>query len=472
MRRLDNKKYNFAYTFIVVFFIIVVVLIIAFFKRFVNEKKESVVNNKKDELSEYTGINLENIKCTFYDYYSDSQVNSSSTPGPITDGNHPTDNTFKKFNRVLLDTKKYADPIESPAKWPLYVGMFSYGEYGYGYADKIDFVSMAFEVEDNESVDFDTKSYLAANSSIWAKSDVATTKLIDPVLDSDGDITQSNKETGKSCKLPFFDKTYLRTTKFRNSELPLGEVKENVNFPLVKSEINGVEYLSFNCLEDTVKFNSANNLEYQGKNKNSVTDADGENAFLPYNSPDEGNSEKINFGFGMKMELDFYMTDIGKNLGQDLKFEFKGDDDLWVFIDGILVLDIGGIHSATRGSFNLATMSSTVDCIRNNDIAFCDPEFADLEDREYSVEEMDNLGIVGKLQPEWGFLRNIETPFPQNLKDKLADTENKHKMTIFYLERGKKKSHLYISMNLPIKKISKNKKVVVTNGEVCSELKK
>ena len=450
--------------------IIGVVCGIFFIKSVIKGKAQYIQDEKNVKYAneEADSYEFRNIKCTVFDYYSDSQVNSSATPGEITDGICFPENGFTRFTRALLDSKKYADPVDSPAKYPLYIGQFAYGCFG---GENVDFVKMAFKTYDGEAEDFETNYWLSANTSSTNDTRTVTMGLVDTYLDDNGNIMQSNENTGKSGILPLFDKTFLSTTKHRNSELPLANVKEGVNFPLLVNNIDGVDYYSFNSAEDTVRFNGESNFVYQGKNTNSVLDKSGKKAFMPFNSPEDSNSEKLNFGFGLKMEYEFYMTDIGKFRGQDMIFEFKGDDDLWVFIDGILALDIGGTHGIVGGKINFATLSSTVDKVKNNDIAFSDPRFTIIEDREYTVEEMTNMGIIGKLSPEKGILYNVETPFPQDLKDKLSNIDVPHQLTIFYIERGMVQSNLCINMNLPSAKTDNKLGVVVTNGEECKEVK-
>ena len=76
---------------------------------------------------------------------------------------------------------------------------------------------------------------------------------------------------------------------------------------------------------------------------------------LPYSETEDKSSGIADLWFGMTMQVEFYMPSSGKVNGKDMVFEFQGDDDVWVYIDDVLVLDIGGCHGARRGSINFAT---------------------------------------------------------------------------------------------------------------------
>ena len=132
-----------------------------------------------------------------------------------------------------------------------------------------------------------------------------------------------------------------------------------------------------------------------------------------------GNDTKDNkYSFGMNLGADFYMPKDGKVNNQDMVFDFTGDDDVWVFIDGVLVLDLGGIHQALSGSINFATGKITYDKTQR----YGNPPAATITE------------AFSKAGETWD-----STPYKT------------HHLSFFYLERGDGGSNCKIRFNLPVK---------------------
>lgn len=141
-------------------------------------------------------------------------------------------------------------------------------------------------------------------------------------------------------------------------------------------------------------------------------------ASTPCFAPFGDDSENNKYSFGMNLGAEFYMPEYGKVNNQDMVFDFTGDDDVWVFIDDVLVLDLGGIHQALDGSINFATGKITYDRTQshgNHPAGTIDQAFAN----------------AGK---RWD-----STPYKT------------HHLSFFYLERGDGGSNCKIKFNLPVK---------------------
>lgn len=152
-----------------------------------------------------------------------------------------------------------------------------------------------------------------------------------------------------------------------------------------------------------------------------------DNQFIPYNTPD--NASNMDYGFTMCMTLKFLMEPDGKvhtydenghEIEQSMKFEFTGDDDLWVYIDGNLRLDMGGIHGPKSGTINFDKSAGGGSCVAK---VFYDD------------------GAV-------------------NTENKFNLPAGEHEMKVFYMERAQKGSNLKIRYNL----ISKNNLKIDPNG--------
>lgn len=146
---------------------------------------------------------------------------------------------------------------------------------------------------------------------------------------------------------------------------------------------------------------------------------------------DEGYNERLyktqgnnDFYFGMNIEASFYQPVGGKVNDEDMIFEFNGDDDMWVFIDGVLVLDIGGIHDAHSGSINFAT----------GEVKWTDCETGETPITETSTIREMFSGTSKEYTTEWN-------------GDTFANY-SAHDIQIFYMERGAGASNCKIRFNL------------------------
>ena len=199
------------------------------------------------------------------------------------------------------------------------------------------------------------------------------------------------------------------------------------------------DYYYFDSYTDVVRLDEENKRVdyYYNDNNQIVQDSDGINGFFPYNEAGDS-KEALNYVHGVKMELNFNMTKDGKIKGKPIEFAFTGDDDLWVFVDGYLVLDIGGAHIPISGNINFAEKKATVDVVKTQ-AAFSDT----YRDGNYNKNE----------GPEKGFEENVVYDFGKDSGEKLyeilSDTTRNHTLTIFYMERGKGNSNLKIKFNLP-----------------------
>lgn len=138
----------------------------------------------------------------------------------------------------------------------------------------------------------------------------------------------------------------------------------------------------------------------------------------PCFAPFGDGSEHDKYSFGMNLDAEFYMPEGGKVNNQAMVFDFTGDDDVWVFIDGVLVLDLGGIHQALDGSINFATGEITYGKTQSH----------------------------GK-QPA----RTIDQAFKEAGETWDSTPYKTHHLSFFYLERGDGGSNCKIKFNLPVK---------------------
>lgn len=295
------------------------------------------------------------------------------------------------------------------------------------------------KLKNNSNFDFSniTNIYLG----YWASGDIYI-----------NDIRFVGEIESTQVRLPYFDESFVTGN--------VGETISNLEFPFkkrLKTE-NGLDtyYYTFSSGKSGYKFNSSNitdvvrinretnNLDYWfdvSDNDNSiiVRDMNGtsgwgtgknEPGFFPFNNPlDSSNASKLNYGFGSKIEIQFKLTADGKvkNIhGKDvpIEFNFKGDDDVWVYIDNKLALDMGGAHSQTTGKIDFASRKSTVDNV----------VIGDLKSNSL-YQRVDSVTTDLKLADD------------SYTSDGKYDTNKVHTLTLFYMERGMIESNLYMDFN-------------------------
>lgn len=174
----------------------------------------------------------------------------------------------------------------------------------------------------------------------------------------------------------------------------------------------GDGYYGFDADSQYATYDKTSN-EFTWKYQN-CTDQSSTPCFAPFGN---GTADD-KYSFGMNLGAEFYMPKDGKVNNRDMVFDFTGDDDVWVFIDGVLVLDLGGIHQALDGSINFATGKITY----NKTQSHGNPPAATITE------------AFRKAEKKWD-----PTPYET------------HHLSFFYLERGDGGSNCKIRFNLPVK---------------------
>lgn len=191
-----------------------------------------------------------------------------------------------------------------------------------------------------------------------ASKDVAQ-GIVGKNLDDGNLITSYTNENGDPVKVPFFNEdAYPNQSKYMR-------FYNNLQFPFTKTTNDkGVSTYSFDSAKNTVYYDY-DNKKIVRKDDLKIHDASKDNSigYFPFNStdPDQSAKDNLNYGFGTQFTIPFTVTETGKNVdGSEMEFNFTGDDDVWVYIDGALVLDMGGAHNKAEGKINFAKQEATI----------------------------------------------------------------------------------------------------------------
>lgn len=293
--------------------------------------------------------------------------------------------------------------------------------------------------------EYSTKTYAKWN--YWGKKDDGYTGnyicsgLVEKSLDNSNNIVFTNTEPG-----------LFRSDDTTNSYGK--KIYTNVGLPFQYNK--DTNYYTFNSNKMSAHFTKDNpagsnkNLTYSASPQ-TITDisAQGKNdkaSWLPFDKETSIATDNATYHFGMQAVIPFSMTANGKmnaanEESADIKFDFSGDDDVWVFVDGKLVLDIGGIHNEMAGTMNFATNEWTVSKSADNI-------------NTDKVGDMNDQKMTGKL-----FNTDSEKGVLGTDRETFAATTS-HTLTVFYLERGAGASNCKISFNLPMEDSVSVKKLV------------
>ena len=424
--------------------------------------------------------NTKYVSSTLYDYYTDYELNGNNrdnynstyyTPGK--GGGFASQKSwvvFRQFDRALSDYYSNCN-----AQYPIYTGHFqpSYDTWGV----RFETISAALNLwgfKDNY------KRFMAINNSTineegnGTRYDYAYQGLV-AVTTSTGNATGEPLLKDTKVAEPHFDEAFLSGTNSKNAKL--GDVYNNVAFPFTKKQIfdedTGVDYWYFDSQDTTLYLkqdsetkqyflkSSTDNEQEREKSRNLDSDSASKTitkngkpvssyGYFPFNeTATAGRASTYNYGFGTKLQMDFTLTDDGmvetKKIGDDgkpistsIKFFFSGDDDVWVFIDGQLALDVGGAHGKVSGLL----------------------EFGETE--ENGKEKNSVTAYVSKVKkggtPESNQNGSPAKTVKYNGEDinfyaqgttLTFDKGQKHTLTMYYMERGMWESNMAVAFNFP-----------------------
>lgn len=439
-------------------------------------KKSTVVDIASEKFTQEPATKY--ITSTLYDYYTDYELNGFNRD-TYPDGNTISQRgfvTFEQFNRALSSAYTSGN-----VKYPLYTGHFQPSIDGWGnfFAD----VAKGMNLYGWSEPDHNKEAYInfmAVNNSALdtglTNTDNNYTKTFQGLMeDKTSDGTKDGLPLLKGTTLvdPHFDKDFLQG---KNAfDTVLGKVYEDVSFPLRKEKvfantqdnsgnnaINDAEYWYFDSNETSLylKQDSTEGYYLAGDGTNEASRNRGSDngtnettnkkfGFFPFNQTvGNGTAPKYNYGFGAKLQFDFTLTENGQvTVGQNgktvpIQFFFSGDDDVWVYIDGELVLDVGGAHDRAAGLLEFGSDGKGSNTVTSwvSDVKDSGRVYTALEQGEQKTVKFTNKH---KISNDYTFKYRTKDP-PKTLKK-----QNIHTLTMYYMERGMWESNMALAFNFP-----------------------
>ena len=439
-------------------------------------KNTTVVDIASGEFKQVPGTKY--ITSTLYDYYTDYELNglNRDTYPDSTTSSQRGFVTFEQFNRALSS----AYTANNNVKYPLYTGHFqpSIGGWANPFATVAAGMKLYGWSNDTNSPAYNT--FMAVNNSALDDSGngsddynrtfqgLVESKTSDGMANGLPLLRTKNSTTNASVD-PHFDKDFLQGKNAFNTVL--GKVYEDVSFPLKQKAVfaqdpncpadndpeGKAKYWYYDSNETSLylKHGSARQSYYlagdgineasHNRDAGNKTDNMGY-GFFPFNETVTGSASQYNYGFGAKLQFDFTLTEdgnvvVGKdNDGNDIKvpikFFFSGDDDVWVYIDGELVLDVGGAHGKASGLLEFGANNTVTPYVSSNK----------------NTNTSDPMVYKGYQSGETAKTVNYNgQPITFNKKGTTKTLENQstHTLTMYYMERGMWESNMALAFNFP-----------------------
>ena len=434
------------------------------------------------------------VTSTLYDYYTDYELNGNNrddynskyySPGK---GNGFAKQrswvTFRQFDRALSDYYESCD-----AQFPIYTGHFqpSYSDWGIRF-ESISAALKLWGFYNSNYVNYER--FMAINNSTinengnndgehYAYAYQGLVKSETSTGDATGEPLLKDTKEGTKVAEPHFDKAFLSGTNTKNAKL--GDVYDNVAFPFTKRPIfdedQGVDYWYFDSQDMTLYLKQDSTtkqyfLKSSTENREQSRNLDSDSAsktikkngedvssygYFPFNeNATAGRASTYNYGFGTKLQMDFTLTDDGKVETKNsvngkkektsIKFFFSGDDDVWVFIDGQLALDVGGSHGKVSG---LLEFGETGDKKKNSVTAYVSMvKKGGTSDKDKDGKKDKPVKTVTYNGEKISFYAE-STPLVAKDTPLVLDKGKKHTLTMYYMERGMWESNMAVAFNFP-----------------------
>lgn len=436
-------------------------------------KSLTVVDIASGKFTQQVGTKY--ITSTLYDYYTDYELNGlNRDSAPNISGSQRGFVTFEQFDRALSSAYTKSDNV----KYPLYTGHFE-PTGGASFAGVAKGMKLCGWGDPNGNQDQKAlyNTFMAVNNSTYddnGQQSTDYTRTFQGLVESktsDGSANglpllrakDSTNTTNRALIDPHFNEDFLQGENSFNTVL--GKVYKDVSFPFTKDAVfkNGTagdpeanaKYWYYDSSKASLylkqdkgdgKYYLESPIDGDGK---PTTHANSKNinashGFFPFNQTvsTAGAASQYNYGFGAKLQFDFTLTDDGQvvagndsNTKVPIKFFFSGDDDVWVYIDGKLVLDVGGAHGKASGLLEFGKDNTVTPYVSSN-------KNTDNDNTMAYTTDANNKTVYFNQNPI-KFTKTTDKP------TQLDKNRTTHTLTMFYMERGMWDSNMAVAFNFP-----------------------